>query len=149
MQRFRERMDENIERVFGFVASPRYCLHSTWRPCIDLFRTDDGIAVVAELPGVEETNLRVTVEGGRLRIAGVRRPPVALEQAEALQLEIDYGPFERLIGLPSGSEGERITAHFRHGILLVRVPLRAPERIAVQITEPAGPASLEGSEPIE
>lgn len=141
-------MDDSIERAFGFVDSPRYCLHSTWRPCLDLFRTEDGIAVVAELPGVEEANLRVSVEDGRLRIAGVRRPPARLEQAEALQLEIDYGPFERFVTLPSGSDGERITAQFRHGLLTVRVPLRQPSRVSIEITEPSEADPSEGSDPI-
>jgi HSP20 family protein len=149
LHRLRERMDDPLERLFEFVASPRYCLHATWRPSIDLFRTADGIAVVAELPGVDDADLRVTVEDGRLRIAGIRRPPQELEQAEALQLEIDYGPFERQIVLPAGSDSDHITARFRYGLLTVHVPLRTPARITVPVTVPAGPAALEGSEPIE
>ena len=117
-------IDEMFDRLLGFAAVPRYGLQQSWRPAVDVFRERDGIAVIAELPGVDQADVQVTVEDQRLRIAGLRRPP-QLADADPQRLEIDYGPFERLIALPADSDGERITAHLRHGLLTVHVPRRA------------------------
>jgi HSP20 family protein len=127
-QRLGERVDDFFDRVFGLASSPRYGLQQTWRPSVDVYRVADGIAVVAELPGVDETDLKVTVEHDRLRIAG-NRPTVAVAPgAEPLQLEIDYGPFERLVGLPHGADADRVTARFHAGLLTVHVPIREQTR---------------------
>jgi HSP20 family protein len=117
-------IDDLFDHMLGFGSVPRYGLQPNWRPSVDVFRERDGIAVVAELPGVDQPDVRVTVERDRLRIAGTRRPP-ALDAAEPQRLEIDYGPFERLVALPPGSDGARITARLRHGLLTVHVPIRS------------------------
>ena len=48
--------------------------------------------------------------------------------ADPLQLEIDYGPFERIVTLPAGADAEHITAQFRAGLLTVHVPVREQQR---------------------
>jgi len=123
-QRLGERGDDFFDRVFGLASAPRYGLQHTWRPSVDVYRVLDGVAVVAELPGVDEADLKVVVDNGRLRISGARRVPQVGAGADPLQLEIDYGRFERLVALPPGAQADRITAEFRAGLLTVRVPLR-------------------------
>ncbi len=135
-------LDDFVDRVAGFLDVPRYGLQHSWRPSIDVFREPDGIAVVAELPGVHQADLQVSVEDNRLRIAGTRRPP-ALDGADALRLEIDYGPFERCVSLPADSDGEAITAHLHHGLLTVHVPRRAPSRPVVVRVLPDGDSTNE------
>jgi len=127
-QRLGERVGDFIDRVFGLASAPRYGLQPTWRPSVDVYQAGDCVAVVAELPGVAEADLKVVVENDRLRISG-NRPAVSVgEGAEPLQLEIDYGPFERIVALPPGAQADRITAEFRAGLLTVRVPLRGQKR---------------------
>lgn len=127
-QRLGEQVDDFFDRVFGLALSPRYGLQQTWRPSVDVYRVADGIAVVVEVPGIAEADLKVTVEHGRLRIAG-NRPTVSVAPgAEPLQLEIDYGPFERVIGLPPGADAARVTAQFNAGLLTVHVPVREQTR---------------------
>jgi HSP20 family molecular chaperone IbpA len=121
--------DDLVDRLLGFA--PRYGLQHSWRPSIDVFRDPAGITVIAELPGVEEGEVQVTVEANRLRVAGTRRPP-RLEAADPLRLEIDYGPFERVVVLPADSDGDAITAHLRQGLLTVHVPRRAARPIVVR-----------------
>ena len=116
---------------------PRYGLQHSWRPSIDVFREPDGLAVVAEPPGVEQADVQVSIEDNRLRIAGIRRPPV-LEGADPLRLEIDYGPFERCVSLPADSDGESITAQLHHGLRTVHVPRRAPAAPGRRARAPTG-----------
>src|ERR1700730_1379776 len=93
-QRLGERVDDFFDRVFELASMPRFGLQPTWRPSVDVYRLADGIAVVVELPGVDDADLKVVAEKGRLRIAGNRPALTAGPDAEPLQLEIDYGPFE-------------------------------------------------------
>ena len=135
-------IDEVFDRLLGFTAVPRYGLQHSWRPAVDVFRERDGIAVIAELPGVDQDDVQVSVEEQRLRIAGTRRPP-QLADADPQRLEIDYGPFERLVTLPPDSDGERITAHLRHGLLTVHVPRRATARPVTVRVLPSGDSTNE------
>jgi HSP20 family protein len=135
-QRLGERVDDFFDRVFGLASAPRYGLQQSWRPSVDVFRVAGGIAVIAELPGVEETELQVTIDGGRLRLKGTRRPTAAGPHAEPLQLEIDYGPFERVIALPAGVDAARVSAEFRHGVLTVHVPLRTSPTLRAHAAAP-------------
>ncbi|MEO8605001.1 MAG: Hsp20/alpha crystallin family protein [bacterium] len=136
-QRLGERVDDFVDRVLGFAAAPRYGLQPGWRPCLDMYRVAGGIAVIAELLGVDEADLKVLVEHDRLRITGVRHPPTAEGPAEALQVEIDSGPFERVVALPPGADGDAVTAQFRRGLLTIHVPLREPVGpVRVQVVTP-------------
>jgi HSP20 family protein len=135
-QRLGERVDDFFDRVFGLASSPRYGLQQTWRPSVDVYRVEDGIAVVVELPGVDEADLKVVAEHGRLRIGGMRRTVNAGPGAEPLQLEIDYGPFERVVALPPGADTEHISAESRAGLLTIRVPVdRQTRTVNVRVSD--------------
>jgi len=136
-QRLGERVGDFFDRVFGLASAPRYGLQPTWRPSVDVYRVEDGVAVVAELPGVNQADLKVVVENDRLRISGTR-PAVNVGAAiEPLQLEIDSGPFERIVAVPPGAQADSITAEFRAGLLTVRVPLREQKRnVRVRVNDP-------------
>jgi HSP20 family protein len=136
-QRLGERVGDFFDRVFGLASAPRYGLQPTWRPSVDVYRVDQGVAVVAELPGVDEADLKVVVENDRLRILGTRHAVSVDGAIEPLQLEIDYGPFERVVALPPGAEADRVSAEYRAGLLTVRVPLREQKRsVRVHVDEP-------------
>jgi HSP20 family molecular chaperone IbpA len=91
---------EHLHRRFfepGFAAIETTC----WEPPIDIFETRDELWLVAALPGVEAADLRVSLEGDTLRLAGQRRLPLAARAATIHRLEIPHGHFERRIQLPA------------------------------------------------
>lgn len=134
IQRLGERVDDFFDRVLGFASAPRYLLQDTWRPPVDVYEVEDGLVVLAELPGVDETDLEVTLHRGRLRIAGVRRPRAVESSGKPLQLEIATGPFERILALPVGIDADRVEARFQQGILAVHVPReKAPPAVRVRV----------------
>lgn len=128
-------VEDLLDRLLGFGT--RYGLQHSWRPSIDVYRNASGITVIAELPGVEQDDVQVTVEANRLRIAGTRRTP-PVEGADPHRLEIDYGPFERVVVLPAESDGGAISAQLRQGLLTVHVPQRAPARPITVHEVPSG-----------
>ncbi len=136
IQRLGERIDDFFDRVLGFASSPRYVLQHSWRPAVDVYEVEGGVLVIAELPGVDDRQLSVTIDNGRLRISGTRRPPDVEHCVQPLQLEIDYGPFERLVTLAGDVDPESISARFRYGMLAVHVPLRKRKQtVHVRVSE--------------
>jgi HSP20 family protein len=136
IHRLGERADDFFDRVFGLASAPRYVLHHAWRPAVDVYQVSDGFVVLVELAGVEESDLNVTVENARLRVAGTRPVPEVAPQRQPLQLEIEHGPFERQISLPEGADAENIHARIRNGILFIHLPVRKEKRpVKVRVTE--------------
>ena len=72
--------------------------------------------------------ISVRAEPRRLLISGVRPPPEpACDQPQPVQvlaMEIDYGPFERVLNLPAEVDAARVNAEHRDGLLWISLPLR-------------------------
>lgn len=136
IHRLGERFDDFFDRVFELASAPRYVLHHRWRPATDVYEVANGFVVVVELAGVEEKDLSITLDNGRLRITGSRPLPDVGEGKQPLQLEIEQGPFERQIILPVNTDADGVKARFKNGLLLIHIPLRSRERsVKVPIRE--------------
>lgn len=111
---------------------------------MDVFETEKALVVRVEVAGVRNADLRVAVEGELLCIRGVRHQPGGDDVQRHHRLEIEQGPFEARVRIPLAIERDAVSAHLEEGILTVRLPKRAPRRIAVQsppADDPAGDAS--------
>jgi HSP20 family protein len=101
----------------------------TW-PTIDVSDDDNTITVRAELPGMEEKDVELTLEDGLLRLKGEK----TTEDQSANYSERWHGSFERTIGLGPDVDAEKAKATFKNGLLTVTVPKRPhPERKAKRI----------------
>src|SRR5471032_2771084 len=100
----------------GAAASGR------WVPNTDVYSTDTGLVIKAELPGMKSENLEITVEGNRLRIAGNRPDCCRAPNCSFLVMEISYGPFESVLELPPGFDLSQAKAVYVNGFLRVDVP---------------------------
>ena len=96
---------------------------------------DDGTMVVrAELPGLDPAeDVTVTVDDGRLTIAGRREERSEEREKGAYRSEFRYGRFERTVRLPAGARVDDVTAAYTDGILEVRVPVEASSSSATTI----------------
>ena len=132
MENFRR--DDPISEFFGDFADR--LRGDRWQPAVDVFETEKAIVVRAEIAGVRSADLRVTVEGQQLCIRGVRTPPDAGggHSVERLhQMEIAFGPFERLIRIGVPFDSDRVTAVAEDGFLRVTLPKRIPVQRQVEI----------------
>lgn len=89
-------------------------------PALDLHQDDKQIEITAELPGVKEEDINLTLEDGVLTLAGEKKSE--REDRESGYSERSYGRFERLITLPSDIEEEKCSADFRDGVLRITIP---------------------------
>jgi HSP20 family protein len=94
-------------------------------PQLEIEQQDDRIEIVAELPGVAENDIDLTIEDGVLSLTGEKRSERKDENGYS---ERSYGRFERRIALPSDVESEQCTADFRNGVLRVTIPRSAQGR---------------------
>lgn len=109
----------------------------SWRPNVDVCESEDAALVTIELPGVQQKDIELTYENGQLIVRGVREPRTLHEACSCQRIEIQYGPFERVIPIFCRIQHDgNITATYRDGILEVRLPKvrRAePESVRVEI----------------
>jgi HSP20 family protein len=105
---------------------------SRWRPAVDVFETEKAILVRLELAGVRISDLSVTVDGNLLRISGVRQAASTDGVQRLHQMEIAFGPFERVMRLEVPFERDRVSAHLEEGFLTVMLPKQTPRRLSVE-----------------
>jgi len=98
-----------------------------WMPNTDIYVSESGLVIKAELAGMKSDSLEITVEGQRLRISGVRPDCCRSPQCSFLVMEINYGPFETVLDLPAGFDLSQAKAVYVNGFLRVDVPpVQAP-----------------------
>jgi HSP20 family protein len=95
---------------------------STWIPATDVFEDKDAVRIVAEVPGVNPQDVKLSVENNVLTIRGEKKQ-TAEEKTERLhRYERSYGVFERSFALPSTVDPEKIEAKVDAGVLTVLLP---------------------------
>lgn len=106
-----------------------------WSPNTDVYESADDVVVKMELAGVKRESIRIHLEGQAVIVEGVRRDPYGGESTAGYrfrQMEIEYGPFQRVVALPFAVDGQAARAHLTDGILKIRLP-RAKESVAARI----------------
>ena len=135
-----ERMRREIDELFGDVFERSTGLRGLgFSPSVDVYYEDNPpMAVVrADLPGVDLDDVALEIRGRQLLIAGERRP---VEAAGRLyqQIEVEHGPFRRVVELGTDVVAEDARASYEDGVLQVEVPLAPPATRRVEIEEGGG-----------
>ena len=95
-------------------------------PLVDVMETADSYIVEAELPGFDEKQIGVQVEGGKLTIESIRNDEKEETQNTAyLMRERRRISFSRSFTLPENADTESVTAVFKNGILSLQIKKRA------------------------
>ncbi len=137
-------MNRMFDEVFGNLArssaggrqQQQGTLATQWAPALDMLQEDGNIVVRAELPGVKQEDVDITLQNGVLTIFGERRAEEQREGSGYYVRERRYGSFRRSMGLPEGVDESKIRARFQDGVLEVRVEgaaaVREPKRIQIE-----------------
>jgi HSP20 family protein len=126
-------LNRALDQAFGSA----WTSDRAWVPALDIVEKKDVYEVVAELPGVEKSQIDVKFEQNVLTIRGTKESKVAAGKDGELRVyaaERASGAFERSIRLPEFVDGEHITATFENGLLTVSVPkAKAAQARKIQI----------------
>ena len=96
-------------------------------PPINVFRSGEGFAVVAEVPGVRREDLEVQVKGNTIRLSGTKAVAYP-EGAGVHRRERLGGRFDRVVSLPVEIDADAAQAELRDGLLALLLPRAAKER---------------------
>jgi HSP20 family protein len=133
---FRQQVDDlfdNFSDGFqSFALRPFLHLERTWPKdanfaalAVDVVENDKNYSITAELPGVHEKDVDVSVSNGCLAIKGEKRQERTEKSENHYLSERSYGVFRRMFGLPPGTDESKIEAKFHNGVLTVTVPKNA------------------------
>jgi HSP20 family protein len=89
-------------------------------PAMDIHQTDDAIEITAELPGVKEDDVDLSIQDGVLTLRGEKKSQ--RDDAASGYRERTYGSFERRITLPADIDESKCSADFADGVLTVTIP---------------------------
>jgi HSP20 family protein len=119
---------QEMDRLFDRFLEPRWDAFEAageWAPKLDVSETKDAIIVKAEIPGVEQKDIEVSLQEGALTIKGEKHQEKEEKDERHHRVERSYGAFMRSITLPASVEGDKVTAAFKNGLLTVTMP-KAP-----------------------
>jgi HSP20 family protein len=94
-------------------------------PKVDVVENDKAYVVTAELPGLEEKDIELTIDGDRLSLKGEKKSEIDRKDGDWHVSERSYGSFARSFVLPPNADGAKAVAKFDKGVLNVTVPKKA------------------------
>ena len=119
---FENRMNRFMERAFSEPFSVAFTEPIGWMPAMDIVETAKELTVTAELPGMDQKDVDVSVENGVLTIRGEKTDEREKEDKKTYLYERSYGAFQRSFMLPTTVETDKIAAEFEKGVLKVHLP---------------------------
>jgi HSP20 family protein len=98
-------------------------------PAIDVAEHENEFVLVAEMPGVKNEDLKISVEDSVLTLSGRRKPYEIPQDAKVLLNEMRVREFSRSIRLPKDIELDKISAELRNGMLRIAMPKAERARV--------------------
>ena len=106
-------------------------------PAFEVKETKDAYEFRADVPGIKESDIEITVTGNRLTISGKREAETETKNDTYFAAERTYGSFVRAFTLPDSADLDRVRATLDNGVLMISVPRKPetqPKKITVKAT---------------
>jgi len=135
----RHEMDSLFDNFFrGFDMEPFESRMGVFSPKVDVTENDKEIKISAELPGMDEKDIDVSLQNDMLTIKGEKKEEKEDKGKDYYRMERSYGSFSRTIPLPVDVETDKVEAKFKKGVLSITLPKTAKavaetKKIAVKV----------------
>lgn len=138
LQRRMNRMFDDFFGDFDLPDGPLQALTQAgaFVPRMDVVETDKDLVITAELAGMDEKDVEVTLKDDVLTIKGEKKTERDEKDRRGFLCERTYGNFSRSVALPDGVETDSIDASFKKGVLSVRLtktPVEEPKTKKIEI----------------
>jgi HSP20 family protein len=103
-------------------------------PSFEVKERDDAFVVSADLPGLEDKDVQITLHGNVLTVSGTRSAEERQEGETYYLYERQYGTFSRSFTLPDSANGDAISADLTSGVLVLTIPKKEetkPRKISI------------------
>ena len=126
LQREVDRLYDQVTRSLPFPALTAEAAPMIMAPRIDISESAEELTLTAELPGMEDGDIEVTLTETVLTIRGEKKAERAEQKRDYRLKERSYGTFRRSIQMPFEADPDSIRASFAKGVLTVSIP-KPPE----------------------
>ena len=93
-----------------------------WAPLVDIIEDDKEYLIKAEISGINKEDIKVGIENDVLTISGERKYEKEEKDKKFHRIERAHGSFARSFTIPEDSDGQKVSAEFKDGILKVHLP---------------------------
>jgi len=103
---------------------------------VDIYEDEHNIALKLEVPGIDEKDIDVRIEGNTLTVHGERKIEKEEKEENFRRIERQYGSFTRSFNLPSSVEPGQVTADYNKGVLKIKLAKKAeakPKQVKVNV----------------
>lgn len=139
-----ERLQDQINRAFNTSLGewPSLSGWGTAFPSVDVYQDKDNVIVAAEVPGLAEKDVELSITGNTITLKGEKASPVGegheaeVKEEDYQRVERSYGSFQRVIDLPVEVNAEKAKAKLANGVLTVTLPKSEavkPKQISIDI----------------
>ncbi|HEX4919920.1 MAG TPA: Hsp20/alpha crystallin family protein [Candidatus Bathyarchaeia archaeon] len=136
MQDRMNRMNRLFRESYG-PEGPEEALTSTnFVPPVDIYEDEHSITLKLEVPGIDEKDIDVRIEGNTLTVHGEREIEKEEKEENFRRIERQYGSFTRSFTLPSSVDPGQVSAHYDKGVLKISLSKKAeakPKQIKVNV----------------
>ena len=133
---WRSPFDNLVDAFFGEDSRlPVLSGNAAFSPRIDVKEDDASFEISAELPGLEEKDIEITVDEGTLVLRGEKTSESEEKEGKYFRQERIYGRFERAFHLPDGVQEDAIEAKFKNGVLTLHLPKKEEAKKVVRQVE--------------
>ena len=121
-------LQSDINRLFDAFMSPfdGAEFKNSLTPKLDIAELKDKYEIKAELPGMEEKDINLSLDDGLLTISGEKKAETEEKDKGYFLKECSYGSFSRAVRLPENIAEDKIAAKFKHGVLVIDMPKKEP-----------------------
>src|SRR6202045_2013223 len=117
--------------------APEEALTTTsFAPPVDVYEDEHNIILKLEVPGIDEKDIDVRIEGNTLTVHGERKIEKEEKEENFRRVERQYGSFTRSFTLPSSVDPGQVSAHYEKGVLNINLAKKAeakPKQIKVNV----------------
>ncbi len=120
---FLQDMERMIDDFFNdFSRASEQEKPGVFSPKVDVIDTEKEVRVIAELPGLSENDVELSMTRDSLTIKGEKKAEREDKGKGHCRVERSYGAFSRIIALPAEVDSDKVDAKFKKGILTVTLP---------------------------
>ena len=128
-----DRLFDDFSKGFGRFGDWPEFRSTGLTPMMDVTETDKEIEITAELPGLEEKDVDITLSDGVLTIRGEKKSDHEEKGKDFHMVERSYGSFARSLQLPAGVDPNAVKANLEKGVLKVSIPKRMADVKKIQV----------------
>jgi HSP20 family protein len=121
LNQIRREINRLFEDPFDLLV-PGTSFFEGWEPTIDVYEDKDKTTLRAELPGMKQEDIDVSLEGNTLILSGERKQEEEHKEGQTYRSERFFGRFQRTITLPQPVDPGKIKASYKDGVLTIELP---------------------------